>query len=552
MSDAGKGAGFGVEYAGESRNRPFAADGIEKEAQGTFLKVKTTLSDYFRNSAGFALFLGWYYHTFFLSALGIAAEAIWCDAWVWEFVECAMAVAAIVAMLVISKWRQSFRLPLGVVSVASSGIGSAFIGVGHLEGAALSYLTAVGEVMCGIAIASSFLIWGFWLSAQDEDRAERDMLLSFGLGAVICVALLCTEGPLRVALSTVLGLAASLYAFMGPLKNDAVVNASRLQKEGKRDEKEGLRRVLPVVVVYGLLWLSFSYLRIIAAPSLTGGDVLFVPFALAFLIAGAGLGVCVMLSRYVNFTLMYRWALPLIMLSSGVLYSFQVEEGRAIAYLINFVAMFGSQAACFTAAAKYVHRGGASCHGLFAALLAADGFGVVLGSKLGSLVSEALPAGETAGVSLIVVGLVLLATMALGFGGGWLPASPSVSRCTDADARQSDGEAVQDDVKNSDSETSLYESLGTEARYLRDTFGLTKRETEVAFLLLEGRNRPYIRDELFISLHTVHTHVKNIFSKCGVHSQQELIDLVRPGSASKLQEMIVEVGSPASKDGFSR
>ena len=57
------------------------------------------------------------------------------------------------------------------------------------------------------------------------------------------------------------------------------------------------------------------------------------------------------------------------------------------------------------------------------------------------------------------------------------------------------------------------------------SIGLTERETEVAELLLCGRSRPYIRDELGISLNTVHAHARSILAKCGVHSQRELIDL---------------------------
>ena len=66
-----------------------------------------------------------------------------------------------------------------------------------------------------------------------------------------------------------------------------------------------------------------------------------------------------------------------------------------------------------------------------------------------------------------------------------------------------------------------------EARTLQAAYGLTNRETDVAVLLLEGRSRPFIRDELVVSINTVSTHVRSIFAKCGVHSQQELMVLAR-------------------------
>ncbi|WP_420484871.1 helix-turn-helix transcriptional regulator [Eggerthella lenta] len=37
---------------------------------------------------------------------------------------------------------------------------------------------------------------------------------------------------------------------------------------------------------------------------------------------------------------------------------------------------------------------------------------------------------------------------------------------------------------------------------------------------------PYVAEELVISKNTVRTHTKSIFAKTGVHSRQELIDLV--------------------------
>ena len=43
---------------------------------------------------------------------------------------------------------------------------------------------------------------------------------------------------------------------------------------------------------------------------------------------------------------------------------------------------------------------------------------------------------------------------------------------------------------------------------------------------MRGRSVPYIRDELVISLNTVSTHVKHIYTKAAVHSRQELLDLL--------------------------
>lgn len=60
---------------------------------------------------------------------------------------------------------------------------------------------------------------------------------------------------------------------------------------------------------------------------------------------------------------------------------------------------------------------------------------------------------------------------------------------------------------------------------MAETAGLSKRETEVLPLALRGRTSERIAAELFISKNTVDTHMRRIYSKCGVRSRQELIDL---------------------------
>lgn len=57
-------------------------------------------------------------------------------------------------------------------------------------------------------------------------------------------------------------------------------------------------------------------------------------------------------------------------------------------------------------------------------------------------------------------------------------------------------------------------------------YALTPRESEVLVLLARGRNSQAIQEKLVVSRNTVKSHVKNVYNKLGVHSQQELIDLV--------------------------
>lgn len=57
-------------------------------------------------------------------------------------------------------------------------------------------------------------------------------------------------------------------------------------------------------------------------------------------------------------------------------------------------------------------------------------------------------------------------------------------------------------------------------------YGLTPREQEVATLLFQGRNLPFIQERLSISKGTAHTHLMHIYQKMNVHNRQEFLDLL--------------------------
>ena len=68
--------------------------------------------------------------------------------------------------------------------------------------------------------------------------------------------------------------------------------------------------------------------------------------------------------------------------------------------------------------------------------------------------------------------------------------------------------------------------LGERSEQLCRQYELTAREHQVLVLLARGRNSRVIQTELHISYNTAKAHVRHIYTKLGIHSQQELIDMV--------------------------
>jgi len=59
-----------------------------------------------------------------------------------------------------------------------------------------------------------------------------------------------------------------------------------------------------------------------------------------------------------------------------------------------------------------------------------------------------------------------------------------------------------------------------------EQFSLSGRQQEVLMLIAQGRNARYIEEALTVSSSTAQTHIRNIYRKTGVHSRQELLNLI--------------------------
>lgn len=62
---------------------------------------------------------------------------------------------------------------------------------------------------------------------------------------------------------------------------------------------------------------------------------------------------------------------------------------------------------------------------------------------------------------------------------------------------------------------------------LSEQYGLTAREVEITYLLLDGLSKSQMCDQLCISLNTLKKHTLNIYKKLGIKSWRELFQLLK-------------------------
>ena len=149
------------------------------------------------------------------------------------------------------------------------------------------------------------------------------------------------------------------------------------------------------------------------------------------------------------------------------------------------------------------------------------------GALVGTTANRLLGSGDHQQLALLVGGVVLLLVAYILFGlrgfsfretiaGVETPIPPVVP------AQVSEASAGAPEAARESGE----ELFRARCHDLAARFGLTPREEETFSMLARGRNREYIEEHLCVSRNTVKAHVKHVYAKLGIHSHQELLDLV--------------------------
>lgn len=560
-----------------------------------------------RRSVGLGCYLAWVYCSLFSCGL-VPVVIRLCSierSWVYSGIgEAIAAIAVIVAYALLRGRRrgEAAQHMIGALGAGCACIGSVLVWVSHLDISWYAALTVAGGLCCGAGLSLLGILWGSRFSYCDEEHIESTVPLSFVISFVVYFVLLAVKGPLFMVVDAVLPVVSAWIVFRPRCGRNVSADGEAVGALAHVGLRKQFSHLVSLFVLYFLIWFQFALFRVASSPMTYGGRFMhyLVPFSIAAVLAIAAFLTCMRQTRFLNFTFLYRWSVPLMIIGCGLLLiDLGIPEQHSAAYAVNFIAMFGVQMCVWVVAPKYARRIGVSPFVLFGGLFAAEGLGIFLALTL-SLPLFDVGAPALANLTLIATGAVALVAMLVGFNPHWLFLSDAVRRFTDAefamsiprstcsacvslcsnagaagngvarsaaggcasgtDANASGGvtaganaagSVVEYGVAASDgmpfgfasssapgsvarSGSAVPLSAGEElasifektAEELQLRYGLTERETQIAALLLSGRSRPFIRDELVISLNTVHAHARNIYSKCGVHSQQEFMDFV--------------------------
>lgn len=171
-----------------------------------------------------------------------------------------------------------------------------------------------------------------------------------------------------------------------------------------------------------------------------------------------------------------------------------------------------------------------------ALITAADWLGMGIGSAVGYLMK--VFGAHSYDAALIIMAAILFAFMAYNFIGTHnfsfqntiqeVQPLPIAAHPADSDQRLLSQDSLHEPADTTSDHTQ--QQLAEACASLAQTYALTPRECDVLALLARGRTSAVIQEKLVLSRNTVKTHVRHVYSKMDIHSQQELIDLVEKAS----------------------
>ena len=369
-----------------------------------------------------------------------------------------------------------------------------------LTGFAPRWSIIAGAGFIGSGSSVLFMLWQRAFSSRGSYATGFILVVASGLGVVLFLALSIVGFFGRPITMSVLAAVASAGMLLIVDRNAPPVARIRERPLGLKALLKDIWKPVLCVSAFGFVWQIVYALGLNSASI---SSVLQNSFVLSQIVASLVLGLAwFRFHEYVHIELVFQILFPL-MATGFLLMPFLGDEYRA-AFISFSLFAFGAMSILMQVASlqksERLRADPVVVVGVFA------GF-VYSAMTLGFVVGHFLPGGDTFGFAhLLVLALVLVYSLSAVFFAikfRWRESRPS----------------------GQEGATGLDERAGACGAVARDA-GLSARETEVFELIAKGRDLPYIADKLVVSKNTVRTHMKNIYTKLGVHSKQEVIDLV--------------------------
>lgn len=358
-----------------------------------------------------------------------------------------------------------------------------------------------GYALSGLVNAWLWVGWGDIYAALDTETAEKTAIASATLQAVLVALILWLPSHARLVALALLAPAASALYLQARRSLDS--SGPALVSDRSAHSRAASGRQLATLLIAGLgapiAILYFLLDHPMPLPDLQSGlDMALVAGLLLFIVALYGF---MRFSHGFSAASIFRTTASLLVIAIVV---HALGFSAATASTLVFAVMLLCQYLLLLYAARLARQGFGNTVFSFATVQLVNHGSGFLGTIASAILYGPVLASQSnlaAAVPTVLLGLLFGLSLML--------------------QRRTSGTALPESAPAAPEETPTVDLASLAAKR-----GLSPRETEVFELLVKGRSAPFIRDELCISLNTVTSHIKHIYTKLGVHTRQELIDLV--------------------------
>ena len=502
---------------------------------------------------GWAFLLAWVFCVFYTSALSGAVSENSLDVTPYSLFYGVLPVgSSVVTLVAVVLLERRFGSPVAhdwlfIAAPACAAFATPLLLVASSTEVPIMVAYALGAVLTGVGSGLLWVMWGEYYARIGQENVEFLAPASAFFAALIAIVVSAMQGWVPVVIVSAMPLASGACligawreADKGGIATDFPNTAAQIaRKRAHGTARAELGRVFESMgrSCFGIL---VACLLICLEGGLFRQDNEAISVQAAFVVSIAFMIIVGISSisgpRRVSLAFLYRWMCPVLVVGYACIVLLGPANGLFVAYVVAVAARFAFCLITQMYFARYASRG-------LATPVQAYGLGwisVHLGDALGVFAISIANQGVASGVfsleqvAVFASSLLVISTMFV--------LNDEKSFCEQGEAavytEQSFGLACEDCAENDEcspseedaapAKSEMDEEAALDARVadLARERKLTPRETEVLGLLARGRSVPYIRDALVISRETAATHTKHIYAKLGVHSRQELIDLV--------------------------
>lgn len=391
----------------------------------------------------------------------------------------------------------------------------------HFGASETLLLLLISSILLGIGDALMLLLWSRFTSALSTTATFLFILVSYVIGLSIYIVIINLP-PIALIISAI------VVSMLLPLLLSKSMSHHNLY-EAIQPNKKVMKKTVsivwkPIFLASLFAFLSSFTLLISGQQTVDATQAHITSTVITLVVVLTMLVVGLFSPKKIDLDLSYRIALPLA--AGGLLLlAYLWNFGGGIANSMVAMGWLLADIALWCVLANTAARLKVSAFLLFGASQAISCVATVVGILGGYYFANSVGYDTIAIMTAALIGIYLLSTT-LVFLLKNRHGSATIAATVNEKARTSKEESELPEASTEVTAYIVEDRVQARVRGISEQSDLTSRETDILGFLAQGRSTQYMAENLFLSENTVKSHVKNVYRKLGVHSKQEVIDII--------------------------